>query len=186
MSQAKKSVILRYVCTQNPNRSGSTSIVIVDKSTGNVRYLKTIGVSSDPKEIDRLYLEGKRCLSVHLGHRDMFTLAEREREEKQVTEYLLNNVENILLNGTQLLFNELFRLVGLDVIDDDILKHLVIARLCQPSSKVGTVDYLKSYFGTSQDLPLFRPSAQQLTGYDSSNQCRAHSSYFRRTHRACI
>jgi hypothetical protein len=50
--------------------------------------------------------------------------------------------------------NEVFKLVGFDVIEDDILRHLVIARLCQPSSKAGTVDYLKSYF--DEDLELHK------------------------------
>ena len=63
-----------------------------------------------------------------------------------------SNVENILLNGTRLILSEVFKLVGFDAIDDDILKHLVIARLCQPSSKAGTVDYLKSYFGEDVEL----------------------------------
>jgi transposase len=47
-----------------------------------------------------------------------------------------------------------FKLVGFEAIDDDILKHLVIARLCQPSSKAGTVDYLKSYF--DEDIALYK------------------------------
>ena len=136
------------------NRSGTTSIVVIDKSGGRFRELKTIGVSSDKKEIERLYLDGKKWISAHCGNRDMFALAEREREEKQVTEYLLNNIENILLNGTQLILNEVFNLVGFNAIDDDILKHLVIARLCQPSSKAGTVDYLKSYF--DEDIELHK------------------------------
>jgi hypothetical protein len=67
---------------------------------------------------------------------------------------LLSNVENILLNGTQLILNEVFNLVGFDAIDDDILRHLVIAHLCQPTSKAGTVDYLKSYF--DEDLELHK------------------------------
>jgi len=134
------------------NPSGVVSIQVIDKSSGRYKVFKTIGSSSDVFEVERLYFEGKRWLSAHLGHSDMFTLAEREREEKQVTEYLLNNVENILLNGTQLILNEVFKLVGFDVIDDDILKHLVIARLCQPSSKAGTVDYLKSYFDEDVEL----------------------------------
>jgi hypothetical protein len=50
--------------------------------------------------------------------------------------------------------NELFNLVGFNAIDDDILKHLVVARLCQPASKAGTVDYLKSYF--DEDLELHK------------------------------
>jgi transposase len=134
------------------NRSGSTSVVIVAKSAGKTHYLKTIGVSSDGKEIAALYRQGKKWIAAHHGIRDMFAEAERQREEKQVTEYLLNNIENILLNGTQLILNEVFNLTGFDAIGDDILKHLVIARLCQPTSKAGTVDYLKSYFDEDVEL----------------------------------
>jgi transposase len=134
------------------NRSGSTSVVIVDKSSGRMRYLKTIGVSSDVQQIASLYSEGKKWIDSYCGVRDMFAVAEQQREERQVTEYLLNNVENILLNGTQLILNEVFKLVGFDAIDDDILKHLVVARLCQPSSKAGTIDYLKSHFDEDVEL----------------------------------
>jgi transposase len=84
----------------------------------------------------------------------MFALYEQQREEQQVTEYLLLNIENILLNGTQLILNQVFKLIGFDTIEDEILKHLVIARLCQPSSKSGTVDYLKSYI--DEDVELHR------------------------------
>ncbi len=134
------------------NRSGTTSVVIVDKSSGKVRYLKTIGVSSDEKEITAFCQQGKKWIERHCGNRDMFLEADQQREEKQAVEYLLNNVENILLNGTQLILNQVFRLVGFDAIDDDILKHLVVARLCQPTSKAGTVDYLKSYFDADVEL----------------------------------
>jgi hypothetical protein len=37
-------------------------------------------------------------------------------------------------------------------INDDILRHLVVARLCQPTSKAGTVDYLKFYFDKDVEL----------------------------------
>jgi transposase len=136
------------------NRSGTTSVVVIDKSGGRFRELKTIGVSSDEQEIVALYQQGKKWIDLHCGNRDMFCEAEQQREEKQVTDYLLNNIENILLNGTQLILNEAFKLVGFDAINDDILKHLVVARLCQPSSKTGTVDYLKSYF--DEDILLYK------------------------------
>ena len=134
------------------NRSGSTSVVVVDKSRGRFRELKTIGVSSADNTISELYQEGKRWIATQTGERDMFLLEQQQLEEKHVTDYLLDNIENILLNGTQLILNEVFKLVGFDAIDDDILKHLVIARLCQPTSKAGTVDYLKSYFDEDVEL----------------------------------
>jgi len=134
------------------NRSGTTSVVVVDKSSGQIRYLATIGVSSDEKEIAKLCVQGKKWIAAHTSHVDMFALDEQKREEKQVTDYLLGNIENILLNGTQLILNQVFKLVGFDAIEDEILKHLVIARLCQPASKSGTVDYLKSYFDEDVEL----------------------------------
>lgn len=136
------------------NRSGSTSVVIVDKSTGKTRYLKTIGTSSDEKEIELFYQSGKKWISDQVGVRDMFREQRQKEEEKQVTEHLLSNIENILLNGAQLILNQVFKLVGFDSIDDGILKHLAIARLCQPSSKAGTVDYLQSYF--DEDIELHK------------------------------
>jgi len=134
------------------NRSGTTSIVVIDKSGGQFRELKTIGISSNEKEIDLFCEQGKKWIAARCGQRDMFAVQAQEVEEKQTTDYLINNIENILLNGTQLILNQAFKTVGFDVIDDDILKHLVTARLCQPSSKAGTVDYLKSYFDEDVEL----------------------------------
>ncbi len=134
------------------NPSGIISVQIIDKSKGSYKVLKTIGSSSDSLEVEALYDQGRKWISVYYGDQDMFSIAEREQEERIVTEHLLDNVENILLNGTQLILNEVFKLVGFDVIDDDTLKHLVVARLCQPASKSGTVDYLKSHFDEDVEL----------------------------------
>ena len=136
------------------NRSGTTSVVVVDKSNGQFRELTTIGISSDEVTLSELCNEGKRWIASRAGVQDMFLLDEQQREEKQVTDYLLGNIENILLNGTQLILDQIFKLIGFDTIDDNILKHLVIVRLCQPSSKAGTVDYLKSYF--NEDVALHK------------------------------
>jgi hypothetical protein len=87
------------------NRSGSISIVVIDKSNGKFREVKTLGTSSDISELEKLYVEGKRWIASILGERDMFAEQERNFEEKQATEYLLSNIENILLNGTQLILN---------------------------------------------------------------------------------
>jgi hypothetical protein len=158
---AKKGVNLRTLIPpytpymfvrKKKNPSGIISIQVIDKSRGTYKVKKTIGSSSEPAEVLRLYSEGKKWIADKTGERDMFVILERKCEEKQVTDYLLNNIENILLNGTQLILNQVFRLIGFDRIDDEILKHLVIARLCQPSSKAGTVEYLKSYFDEDVEL----------------------------------
>jgi len=111
-----------------------------------------MGSSSDALEVESFYQQGKKWIAEQCDLRDMFVAYEQEREEKLVTEYLLNNVENVLLNGAQLLLERVFQLIGFDAIEDEILRHLVIARLCQPLSKAGTVDYLKTYFDEDVDL----------------------------------
>ncbi len=128
------------------NPSGVVSVQIIDKSKGSYRVIKTIGSSSDAASIEKLYQEGVSWISGITGKQDMFGNMSKEIEEKQVVESLLSNIENILINGTQLILDKVYRNVGFDTIEDDILKHLVIARLSQPMSKAATVDYLKSYF----------------------------------------
>lgn len=152
VTQAKKQVILRMFIRKKKNRSGTTSVVVVDKRNGVFREVITIGVGRENSEIDLLYQQGKKWISTHCGKMDIFERFEKELEEKQVTEYLLSNIDNILINGTQLLLDKVYKIIGFDKIDDEILKQLVIARLSQPLSKSATVDYLKSYF--DQDLQL--------------------------------
>ena len=118
------------------------------------KEIKTIGVSDDIIQIDFLYKEGKKWVDNHCGIRDIFNETTQEYDEKQVVDYLLSNIENVLLNGTQLILAKVFQSIGFEKLDDEILKQLVIARLCQPMSKLGTVDYLKSYY--DEDIQLHK------------------------------
>jgi len=134
------------------NPSGIVSVQIIDKSKNQYRVVKTIGSSSDISEIEALYLQGTKWISSYLGKQDLFEVHDKALEEKQVTEYLLSNVENILLNGVQLILNNVFKLTGFDQIEDAIFRQLVIARLSQPMSKSSTVEYLKSHFDEDAQL----------------------------------
>lgn len=128
------------------NPSGIVSVQVLDKSQGNSRLVKTIGSSADPKEVESLVAEGKRWIDAHLGRQDMFEQSEQEQAEKLAVEYLFSNIENILLNGTQLILEKVFKSIGFDELGDEVLKHLVTARLSQPLSKSATVAYLKDHF----------------------------------------
>jgi len=134
------------------NISGVISVQVIDKSTGKYRVAKTIGSSSDVQTVEDLYFQGKKWISQQQCARDMFLEHARKVEEKEVVENLLNKVENILLNGTQMILNPLFNNIGFNAIKDDILRHLVVSRICHPQSKVATVDYLKSYFDEDVEL----------------------------------
>jgi transposase len=134
------------------NRTGTTSVVIVDKTGGKTKYLKTIGVSSEEQAINDYDLQGKQWISELQKQRDLFTDYDIDEQELLSTQIFLSNIENISLNGARLILDKIFSKIGFDAIDDDILRELVIARLCQPMSKSGTVDYLQSYFDEDYNL----------------------------------
>lgn len=154
MSQPKKSISLNMFIRKKKNPSGVVSVQIIDKSRGAYRVVKTIGSSSDTATIESLYQKGKKWISAYSREQDVFEQSDQESEEKQVTDYLLSNIENILLNGTQLVLDRVYSVTGFDVIEDDILRQLVIARLSQPLSKSATVDYLLSHF--DEDVQLHK------------------------------
>ncbi len=65
---------------------------------------------------------------------------------------MVENVDRVLINVTQLLLNRIYDRIGFGRIPDDILRHLVIARISQPMSKLATTEYLKSYYNEDVDL----------------------------------
>jgi hypothetical protein len=154
VAQAQKDVFLRMFVRKKKNRSGTTSVVVVEKRNSIYREIHTIGVGKDEPEIESLNREGLRWIESCCDNRDIFEIQAKELEEKQIIEYLLSNVENVLINGTLLILNQVFKIVGFDEIENEILKQLVIARLSQLMSKLATVDYLKSYF--DEDVQLYR------------------------------
>jgi Transposase len=137
------------------NPSGIVSIQVIDKSTGKYRVLKTMGSSSDPVKEEELYQQGLHWIEVYGGQLNLFP--ERKQEvlairEQESTLRILSNIDNILINGTQLILDKVFELVGFNAIKDDVLRQLVVSRLCQSSSKSGTVDYLKSHYDEDVNL----------------------------------
>lgn len=45
---------------------------------------------------------------------------------------MLDNIESAAINGTKLILNRVYDKVGFNTITDDVLRNLVIARICQP------------------------------------------------------
>lgn len=154
MTQASKVLVLWMFVRKKRNRSGTTSVVVVRKTGGKFQELKTIGISNEQQTIEQYIIEGHEWIRSQRGIQDIFKRTTQEQEAKQVTDLLLSNIENILLNGIQLLLEKVFGLTGFDKIEDDILRHLVIARLSQPMSKSATVEYLKSHF--DEDVKLHK------------------------------
>lgn len=133
------------------NRSGSISVVVVDKHNGKFVELKNFGTVKTEAEADGLVLEARQWISTYGGQR-LLDFDDKRGRELEETRRVVGNMDALLINGTQLLLGKVYDEIGFNAIDDEILRHLVIARLSQPRSKLATVDYLKSYYDEDVNL----------------------------------
>ncbi|NMA72704.1 MAG: hypothetical protein GX963_00775 [Bacteroidales bacterium] len=129
------------------NRSGITSVIVIDKNRGKFKELKTIGISSNPAEIENFYKKDQEWIKRRTSSLELDLFGERAQ-----TERLLENIDQLLINGTELLLESIFDKIGFSAINDPIFKYLVLFRLSYSSSKRATVDYLKDYHDVEVDL----------------------------------
>lgn len=135
------------------NRSGTTSVVVVDKHGGKFKELHTVGVANDEQEVAALCEKGKKWIKSHLGILELdFESADSKALEEERATAVLDNIDAILLNGAKLILDKVYDSIGFNRIGDSVLRNLVAARLCQPMSKMATVEYLKSHF--DEDVSL--------------------------------
>ena len=113
--------------------------------------MKKFGVAQSEEEADEMFRKAQSWLHTHDGQQEL-DFDDRKGKEVEETERFLSNIDNVLINGTQLLLDQVYDSIGFNQIPDEILRHLVIARVSQPRSKLATVDYLKSYYDEDVDL----------------------------------
>jgi transposase len=137
------SFVLMYV-RRKKNASGSTSVQVVQKVSGRINILKTIGSSMIASEIAELY---------QLAHEQIVVLQHAaelpflQNLEQQYVSDFKNSIQQLRLAGPELLLGKIFDEVGFNAITDELFRHLVITRLVYPVSKLKTVDYLAKYKG---------------------------------------
>lgn len=131
---------------KKPNKSGSVSVQVIDKTFG-YQVVKTIGSSHDPDEVEKMFRQGKRWIK--RISKDQLKLFPLRTKEEHIIEGFLEKVNNTQVRtvGPELIFGELFDRIGFSAIQDELFRHLVIARLAFPGSKLKTTDYLQRYQG---------------------------------------
>lgn len=127
---------------QKKNKSGVVSVQVIDKSSGRYKVFKTIGSSKSQVEIDKLNLEAKRFIKLHVGSQELdFS------NSNQLIQTILNNITSHKLVGIDLVLGKIFDQIGFNRIVDDLFKDLVLYRLVYPKSKLKTTEYLYRYTG---------------------------------------
>ena len=105
-------------------------MVVVEKLRGRYREIQTVGIAKDESDLSVLRQRGLEWIRRReLELQPELDLFGEERiameKEREMTERVLSNIDNILLNGTELMF---------------------------PASKAATVEYLKNYYDEDVDL----------------------------------
>lgn len=131
---------------KNRNRSGSISVQIISKCYGRYQVIETIGTSKNPDEIEKLVIEAANRINFPAHQPPLFSILSKS---DLTVKNFLDNISNSQVRaiGPELIFGALFDRIGFKAIKDKLFRHLVIARLAYPASKLKTVDYLERYRG---------------------------------------
>ncbi len=120
------------------------SVQVIDKSTGKYRVAKTMGSSYDQDEIEKLVKAGALFIREQKGQLDLdFILG----DDDIYFQSIYNNIQQVQLLGPEIVLGRLFNEIGFNRITDELFRHLVLARLIYPASKLKTIDYLQKYKG---------------------------------------
>jgi transposase len=124
------------------NRSGSISIQVIQKIHGKYIVVKIVGCATTWQEIENLEKTARQEIERISVQPKLF-----ETEEDQVIENLVASIGNddIQTMGPEIVFGKIYDSIGFGQIKEEMFRHLVIARLAYPLSKLKTIDYLYRY-----------------------------------------
>jgi transposase len=131
------------------NRSGSTSVQVIQKINGKYKVHKTIGCATTQQDIRKLVLLGKQEIDNVLAQSKLFS-----SESDVVVEQALSTISNadIRTVGPEIVFGKIYDNIGFNQINEDLFRHLVLARLAFPLSKLKTAEYLYRYQGVMVNI----------------------------------
>jgi hypothetical protein len=125
------------------NRSGSVSVQILQKQDRKNVLLETVGCGKSRAEIEQLMRQARQRLAELKPQQQFGFFTSRDH---LLAEYLSSDeavsVRNI---GPELILGKIFSAIGFDAISEPLFRHMVIARLTYPVSKLKTAEYLRTH-----------------------------------------
>lgn len=131
------------------NRSGSISVQIISKASGKYRVLKTIGSGSDEQSIQKLMYLGNQELERLSGQSWLFV-----SQTDTIITHVFESLQNASVRtvGPEIVFGRIYDSIGFGAVKEELFRHLVIARLAFPLSKLKTIEYVYRYQGVTLNL----------------------------------
>lgn len=153
------------------NASGTFSVQVVMKERGRYVVVRSFGSSAEEQELSRLEKEARHYISTYGGQRFIDFNAPTAEQEKQ---FHVSAISSIVQDGQHLILNRLYDNIGFGSLGNDMLRDIVVSRVCCPSSKLATVDYLRRCRGAEVEVhtiyrlmdkmdELFRQRVQQIS-----------------------
>jgi transposase len=129
---------------EKKNRSGSVSIQIISKVRGKYKLVKTVGCATERHKINELKLQAKQQLEELKRQPSLFASADDQLVEQAFSSLSNSHIRTV---GPELIFGKIYDHIGFGEIKEPLFRHLVVARLAFPLSKLKTSEYLYRYQG---------------------------------------
>ena len=142
----KTPYLCRMFVEKKLNKSGSTSVRIIDKSGGKKRFVKAVGCSSDCGEIEMYVKQGARWIEEHMQGMPLFEIDDKAVAYDRMLAGLRQS--QIRLVGPELVYGTLFDHIGYNRVktpNNDLFRALVVTRLYKPGSKLRTAEYMERF-----------------------------------------
>jgi transposase len=133
---------------QKKNKTGTVSVQVIDKSSGKYKVIHTAGSSGDDSMIKELVDQAHRYIKKLRGQYELDFFS---GSDDQYYESVYENIKQVQMIGPELVLGKIFDEIGFNAIADVMFRHLVIARLIYPVSKLKTLDYLQKYKGVAYE-----------------------------------
>ncbi|WP_373722441.1 MULTISPECIES: IS1634 family transposase [Bacteroidales] len=132
------------------NKSGSTSVRVMQKVHGKRKCVKVIGHSNDTGEIELLVKRGDRWIEDHRTGVPLFEFDDEAAAYDRVLAGLRQS--QLRLVGPELIYGTLFDRIGYDKVktaNNALFRALVVTRLYHPGSKLRTAEYMERFMHRS-------------------------------------
>ena len=146
-----------YLCTmfveKKQNKSGSTTVRVMEKVHGKRKCVKVMGCSSEADEILQMVRRGRRWIEEHQQGLHLFEPDDDATAYDKVLAGLRQS--QIRLVGPELIYGTLFDRIGYNRVktaNNDLFRALVVTRLYHPGSKLKTAEYMERFMHKSYSV----------------------------------
>ena len=136
---------------RKPNKSGTYSVQVVMKDRGRYVVVRSFGSSSDESELLRLEQKANQYIRTY-GGQTVIDFDHPDAEEERA--WLFSSIQSIVQNGPHLILDRIYDGIGFGDLGSEMLRDLVVSRVCCPRSKLATTDYLRRYRGKEIDISV--------------------------------